>query len=71
MLLLIDLLHFKLTEPKVIKILSQPDNLGCLATFSGQCEILKWPGDARFPPICAGESQAENPIGSVLVNKKS
>ncbi len=41
--LLIDLLQFKPTEPSLIKIFSQPDNSGCLATFSGECEKL-WIG---------------------------
>ena len=33
----IDLLHSKLTEFKVIKIFSEPETLGCLATFWGEC----------------------------------
>ena len=39
--LFIDLFHFKLTdEPKLIKIFSQPDTLGCLAPFLGECGII-------------------------------
>ena len=35
--LFIDLLQFKVTDPSLIKIFSQPDTSGCLATFSVEC----------------------------------
>ncbi len=60
----IDLLHFKLTEPKVIKILSQPDNLGCPATFSGQCNAWFIPYvEGVYMSTCSLKSTGKPEVG--------